>query len=161
LSVQAGYNLAAESFDGELGLTRQFGSLRLLAAARGMSHGYGRDTARFALAGGASLQFLRWFALAGDVRQLVDKQEGEDLAWGAALQIAIPYTPHTLSLQVTNTNTMTLQGSSRGASQKRYGFEFTIPIHPARFLGRQPETATRASGPSDTGAPDVSGSGPT
>lgn len=146
VALQAGYNLAAESVDGELSVSRQLGSVRLLGAARAMSHGYGQDSARFALAGGATLQFLRWFALAADVAQLLNATEREELAWGAALQLAIPYTPHTLSLQVTNTNSLTVEGASRGASTRRYGFEFTIPIHPKRFLGGA-QTAARSSEP--------------
>src|SRR5262245_4229270 len=70
VGLQGGYNLAAESFDGELSLGRQLGPLRVLGAARVMSNAYGQDTLRVALAGGASLQFLRWFALAGDAAQL-------------------------------------------------------------------------------------------
>jgi plastocyanin len=156
VGVQAGYNLAAESFDGELSLSRQLSSLRLLGAARVMSQGYGQDSMRVALAGGASLQFLRWFALAGDVAQLLDATNDEKLAWGAALQIAIPYTPHTLSLQITNTNTETVQGSSRGDDSYRYGFEFTIPVHPARYFGR---SADKAAAPPPAGA-DAGNSAP-
>ncbi len=146
LAIQGGYNLAAESLDGEVSLNRQFGPVRVLGAARALSRGYGRDSARFALAGGASLQFLRWFAVAGDVAQLLDASDREEMAWGAALQIAIPYTPHTLSLQVTNTNSLTLQGASRGGSARRYGFEFTIPFHPSRYFGRSPAAAAQTAG---------------
>jgi plastocyanin len=158
VALQGGYNLAAESLDGELSLNRQLGPIRVLGAARAMSRGYGRDSARFALAGGASLQILRWFALAGDVAQLVDASDAEKTAWGAALQIAIPYTPHTLSLQVTNTNTLTLQGASRGSSTRRYGFEFTIPFHPSRYFGRPAATAAQTAGAEASAA---IGSGPT
>ena len=157
LALQGGYNLAAESLDGELSLNRQVGPVRLLGAARVLSHGYGQDSVRFALAGGLSLQFLRWFALAGDVSQLMAASDLEETAWAGALQVAIPYTPHTLSLQVSNTNTQTLQGASRGGSARRYGFEFTIPVHPSRFFGREPATITRASGPEAASPP---GAGP-
>jgi len=158
LSLQAGYNLAAESVDGELNVSRQFGPLRLLGVARGMSHAYGQDTARFAFGGGASLQFLRWFAVSGDAVQLLDASDREELAWGGALQIAIPYTPHTLSLQVTNTNSLTVEGASRGESTRRYGFEFTIPLHLNRYRGG-PQTVARGSVPQTdeppTGGPIV------
>jgi plastocyanin len=40
-----------------------------------------------------------------------------------------------LSLQVTNTNTATLQGASRGIDRVRGGFEFTIPFTLSRYFG--------------------------
>jgi plastocyanin len=93
------------------------------------------------------LRVSRWFALAGDVAQLLDV-DGAEAAWSAALQIAIPYTPHSLSLQATNTNTATLHGSSRGSARVRYGFEFTVPFTPARYFARsrgaEPETTAAA-----------------
>lgn len=135
LSVQAGYNHAAESVDGEVGLTRAIGGVRLLAAGRVLSSGFASDTTRFAVAGGATLRVSRWIALAGDVATLLDTRAGEELAWSAALQIGLPYTPHTLSLQATNTNTATLQGQSRGLDDVRYGFEFTIPVTLSRYFG--------------------------
>jgi plastocyanin len=57
-------------------------------------------------------------------------------AWSAGVHIAIPYTPHTLSLQATNTNVGTLQGTSRGSADVRYGFEFTVPLTLRRWFGR-------------------------
>ncbi|HEY0673080.1 MAG TPA: plastocyanin/azurin family copper-binding protein [Longimicrobiales bacterium] len=139
LSLQAGYNHAAESVDGELGITHSMGPVRLLGAARMFSNALATDTARFALAGGATVRLSRWFALAGDYAQIIDTDE--DAAWSAALQIAIPYTPHTLSLQAANTNTATLQGATRGSSDVRYGFEFTIPFTPARYFARNRASA--------------------
>src|SRR6266545_3524394 len=107
LAVQLGYNQAAGSADGELTLGRRVGRLRLLAVGRFFSQGYHADTARYAVGG------------------------------GAALQLAIPYSPHTFSLQVTNTNTATLQGVSRGIDKVRGGFEFTIPFTLSRYFGRR------------------------
>ena len=40
-----------------------------------------------------------------------------------------------MSLQVTNTNTATLQGASRGIDRVRGGFEFTIPFTLSRYFG--------------------------
>src|SRR5881409_2311040 len=60
-----------------------------------------------------------------------------------------PYTtlfrssPHTLSVQVTNTNTATLQGASRGIDRVRGGFEFTIPFTLSRYFGRRSKTAAK------------------
>lgn len=149
VSVQAGYNLAAESVDGELALVRRIGPVRLLAAGRAFSDGYGAGEARFALGGGASLQVLESLALAGDIASLLDRTDDEPLAWSAGVQWAIPYTPHTLSLHASSVNTTTLQGASRGAGRIRYGFEFTIPITLRRFLPA-PDQPAVAAAPADT-----------
>lgn len=135
VALQAGFNQAARSGDGELTLHRAFGRIGLMAVGRFFSNGYDSDTARYAVGGGATVRLSRWFALAGDVTTLLDRRDFEEMAWGAGLQIAIPYTPHTLSLQVTNTNTATLQGSSRGLDRVRGGFEFTIPFTLSRYFG--------------------------
>jgi plastocyanin len=134
LGLQFGFNEAAESLDAEISLARRFGPARLLLAARGLSDGYGKDAFRWAVAGGASLRLTSHVALAGDVGSLLDRRRGERLAWGAALQLVIPYTPHTLSLQVANTTTATLEGASRGTDQVRVGFEFTIPLTLGRYF---------------------------
>jgi plastocyanin len=143
VALQAGYNQAAESFDAELTGSRAFGPLRLMAVGRLLSNGYHSDTARYAVGAGATVRLSRWFALAGDATSLLDKRPGEKLAWGAGLQVAIPYSPHTLSLQVTNTNTATLQGESRGIDRVRGGFEFTIPFTLSRYFGRRSTTAAK------------------
>ena len=133
-SLQLGYNHAARSADGELTIGQAVGPLRLLAVGRVFSHGYALDTARFDVGGGASLHLHRWVSLAADVTTLINRRAGEDVAWGAALQLAIPYSPHTVSLQVTNTNTATLEGASVG-KKVRGGFEFTIPFTLSRYFG--------------------------
>jgi plastocyanin len=143
ITLQAGYNQAAGSFDAELTGARTLGRLRLMAVGRLLSNGYHSDTARYAVGAGATLRLNRWFALAGDAASLLDKRTTEKVAWGAGLQIAIPYSPHTLSLQVTNTNTATLQGVSRGIDRVRGGFEFTIPFTLSRYFGRRGKTAAR------------------
>jgi plastocyanin len=148
VALQGGYNLAAESFDGELTLARLFGPLRLMAVGRGMTKGYGVDESRFAIAGGAVVNVTRSIALAADAGRLFEPTGNlEKIAWGAGLQLAIPYTPHTFSLQVTNTNTATVQGATRGQHKdlgKRYGFEFTVPFTLSRYFGRRPAAAADA-----------------
>ncbi len=141
VALQAGYNQAAGSLDAELTGARTMGRLRLMTVGRLLSNGYHSDTTRYAVGAGATLRLNRWFALAGDATSLLDKRTGEEVAWGAGLQIAIPYSPHTLSLQVTNTNTATLQGASRGIDRVRGGFEFTIPFTLNRYFGRRGKTA--------------------
>jgi plastocyanin len=105
------------------------------------------------------LRLQRYIALAGDLVTLThrDSALGEKPAWSAGVHVAIPGTPHTLSIQATNTNTATLEGASRGTSQRRYGFEFTIPFTLARYFGRRqppppPPAGAKPSAPGDTSA---------
>jgi plastocyanin len=136
--VQAGYNLAARSVDGEVTLARDVGPLRLLGIGRYLSDAYSSGDSRVALGGGAAFRLGRYAALSGDVASLLDRDAGERLAWSGGLQLAIPYSPHTLSLHATNTSTGTLQGISLGTDVTRYGFEFTIPITLRRYFGPRP-----------------------
>lgn len=136
-AVQLGYNQAARSADAELTLARTFGAVRLLAVGRFLSNGYGSDTTRYAIGAGGTFRLRPGIALAGDFATLLDRRPGEKAAWGAALQLAIPYSPHTFSLQVSNTTTATLQGASRGLDKVRGGFEFTIPFTLSRYFGRR------------------------
>ena len=147
LGVQAAYNIAANSVDGELSLGRTVGPVRVLGTARLLLHGYDSGETRYAIGGGAVFRVNRWIALAGDAVTLLDRADGEEVAWGAGLQLGIPLTPHTLSLQVTNTNAASIQGSSRGDDIMRYGFEFTVPVTLSRIFGRRPanEPVTLAS----------------
>ena len=135
LAGQVSYNLAAEGVDGEVSLARRIGGIRLVTAARVLSDPLAAGETRFALAGGGTLRISRYFAVSGDVAALMNREEGEEVAWGAGLHLAIPLTPHTLSLQATNTNAYTLQGMSRGEETVRYGFEFTIPLTLSRWFG--------------------------
>jgi len=136
LSVTAAYNSAAESVDGELGLARRFGPVRLLGAGRVLSSGYSGD-ARYAVAGGAAVRISQWLAIAGDVGTLLERTGEEKVPWAVALQFGIPLTPHSLSLQATNTNSATLQGASRGGEDIRWGFEFTVPVSLRRYFGER------------------------
>ncbi len=143
-SAQVGYNLAAEGLDGEVAVARRQGPVRVLGALRLLADPGEASGADVAVAGGASLRVTRGIALAGDVASLTDRETGERVAWAAGVSLAIPHTPHTLSLHATNTNNATLQSSSRGTGETRYGFEFTIPITLSRYFGsRPPPSATQ------------------
>ncbi len=151
LAVHGGYNTAAQSVDGELALSRRLGRLRLLGAGRAFSSAYDSSKARFAVAGGATLMLTSNIALAGDVAGTLDRKTyGQDIAWGAGLQLHIPYTPHTFSLQVTNTNSATLEGASVGSGRRRYGFEFTIPLTMRRYFGSRSTAAPAVQANGDT-----------
>jgi plastocyanin len=132
---QVGYNLAAEGVDGEVSLARREGRLRMLMVARIMSDPHVAGQTRFAGGAGATLRLGRYVALAADAASLLNREESERAAWSAGLHLALPHTPHTLSLQAANTNAATLQGASRGEDQVRYGFEFTVPLTLRRWFG--------------------------
>lgn len=135
-SLHVGYNQAAESVDGELVLARDLGPVRLLAAGRFLSNAFDEGDARYGVSGGAVLRLRPWVSIAGDAATLLDRdKDTEDVAWSAGLHLRIPYTPHTLSLHVANTNSGTLEGTSIGSGSTRFGFEFTVPFTLSRYFG--------------------------
>jgi plastocyanin len=136
-SVQVGYNLAARGLDAEATVARRQGSVRVLAGVRLLSDPAENSSVDLALASGVVIRMTRHLALSADLAGLTDRPAGEKVAWGAGLNLAIPRTPHTLSLHATNVNNATLQSSSRGTGNTRYGFEFTIPVTLSRYFGRR------------------------
>ena len=145
--AQVAYDLAARGFGAELSVARREGPVRLIGVARmldGIAEGEGMDVA---LGGGAALRLTSHVAVAGDVVTLTDRDgdAGERAAWSAGLQLAIPRSPHTLSLHVSNVTSTSLQGASRGAPGTRFGFEFTIPVTLARYVGRSAGTPVAAA----------------
>ena len=154
IAAQVGYNNAAEGVDGEVSVARKFGPARLIVAGRGLSDPFEAGNPRFAVAGGATMRIGQYLAFAGDVVTLADRDSTERVAWGAGIHFAIPSTPHTVSLHATNAPVTTLQGSSRGTSTVRYGFEFTIPLTLRRYFGRRaesPDSTTIVAAVSDSG----------
>jgi len=145
-SVQAGWNVAAESFDSELSAARDFGSFRLLVAGRAFHHAFYQDGDRYALAAGAAFRLLPWLTIAGDYATLIDRADTERPVWGAGLQLTVPLTPHSISLHAGNVGTGSLEGASRG-SHTRWGFEYTVPITLSRYAShrtRRPPAPERA-----------------
>ena len=134
LAGQVGYNLAAEGVDGELSLARRQGPFRVIGAARVLSDPFESGKRRFAFGGGATVRLGTFLAFAGDIASLTDREDAERAAWSAGVHVAIPNTPHTLSLHASNVTVNTLQGLSRGGTGNRYGFEFTIPLTLRRFF---------------------------
>ncbi len=143
-SAQLGYNLAAEGLDAEAAVARWQGPVRVLGAMRVLAKPGENAGADVAIAGGVVVRLGRGIALSGDVASVTERRAGEKVAWAAGLSLAIPHTPHTLSLHATNTNNATLQSSSRGTGRTRYGFEFTIPVTLSRYFGgRAPSESAR------------------
>jgi plastocyanin len=167
VSVTGAFNQAASSGDAEVAVSIPAGPVKVIAVGRFLSDVYddGLDESKWALGGGATIRVSDNVALAGDVVALTDPDVGQDaagggvpdgeldVAWSAALQLAVPYTPHTFSLQITNARTASMQGSSFGDGQTRYGFEFTIPITLSRYFGGR--EASSQQGPSGEVAAEV------
>jgi plastocyanin len=118
-----------------LSVAKRLGVARLLVAGRALSDPVRSGHEQLAFGGGATIRLGTYVALAADVASLTNRDSSERIAWSAGLHLAIPLSPHTLSLQATNTTVGTLQGASRGTKTIRYGFEFTIPITLRRYFG--------------------------
>jgi plastocyanin len=148
LSLTAAYNFAAQSADGAVSVARRLGPVRLLGTARGFSSGYDVQRSLWGAGGGAVVRLTRWLSVAGDVFGLVNAPaEAGGTVWGAAVQLRIPYSPHSFSIQFTNTQSASLEGSSRGVRGAHMaGFEFTVPFTLARYFGprAKPGAAGRA-----------------
>ena len=150
LAVTAAYAFAPQSVDGELSVARRFGPVRLLGAVRGMSSGYDAQRSLWGVGTGAVVRVTSWLSLAGDVFGIVNPPDGAELrtAWGAGAQLRIPYSPHTFSIQVTNTQSASIEGSSRGVRGAHMaGFEFTIPFTLSRYFGRRGESPPAGAEP--------------
>jgi plastocyanin len=122
--------------------------VRVLGSVRGISSGYDIQRSLWGVGGGAVIRVTSWLSLSGDLFSLVSPPDTsvDHLAWGAGAQLRIPYTPHSLSLQFTNTQSASIEGSSRGVpGAHMFGFEFTIPFTLARYFGRKEKPA--AGGP--------------
>ena len=156
LTLTGGYNFSPKSVDGELGLARRFGRVRLLGTVRGMTNAYDAQESMWGLGSGAVVRVTNWLSLAGDVFGLIDAPGSAPVAWGGGVQLRIPYTPHSLSIQMTNTQSGSLEGVSRGVrGAHMLGFEFTIPFTLSRYFGGRSKTPpSRAAAPTavSTGA---------
>ena len=150
VTATAGYAFAPQSVDGDLTLARRIGPVRLLGTVRGMTNGYDVQRSLWGVGSGAVVRVTSWLSLAGDVFGIVNGPDGAGLgtAWGAGAQLRIPYSPHTFSIQVTNTQSASIEGSSRGVRGAHMaGFEFTIPFTLSRYFGRRGATSAPAAPP--------------
>jgi plastocyanin len=150
LSLTAGYNFAPQSVDAEASVARRLGQIRLIGTVRGMSNGYDAQRSLWGAGGGVVVRLTSWLSLAGDVFSLVNPRDTalDVPAWGAGAQLRIPYSPHSFSIQFTNTRSGSIEGSSLGVRGAHMaGFEFTIPFTLARYFGhrKKPESAPDSS----------------
>ena len=148
---QVDYNLSVRGVDGELSVARREGPVRLIAVGRVLADTIKGGTTHFAVGGGGTIRLVRYVALAGDVATMTSQGSGDRVVWSAGVRVALPNTPHTLSIHVSNANTATLQGLSRGGGTRRYGFEFTIPITLSRFF--HPDAAVPPAGAPSAAVP--------
>ena len=123
------YNTAASSVDGAMVASRQWGPLALLATAKGFSNGYGMGLGT-ALGTGIRYNLTRYLQVSADLNAVTSGGLAPSAlpAWSVGTTFEIPYSPHSVSLYVTNANTHTLEGTSRGTSVLRGGFEFLVPF---------------------------------
>lgn len=129
------YNSAAVSGDGALVMAYHLGPLGLLATLKGFTDGFGQGGATVAGGLGIQWQLTRFLQVSADLNGVLAARNAAAIvatsntpAWSLATAFEIPYSPHSVSLFVTNANTATLEGTSRGGAQVRTGFEFTIPF---------------------------------
>lgn len=152
LGAVGAWNTAAESFDAALTGRFDAGLLGLMAEARVFSDGYGLGEAIGAAGIGAMVHLTPRLALNADLTRAGGSVG--DAAWSAGVAVAIPGSPHTLSLYATNAGATTLQGSARekviGTESVRYGFAFTVPLGSgsqwARIFSGAPEQPAVSAG---------------
>lgn len=135
VAVTPAYNFLAKSVDGEIGVDWTQGPLTLHGAARAVSRRLGESgNGAAALAGGVNARLNQYVGVSADVASFVSPTV--HAAWSAAIDLLIPGSPHTFSLQASNATSSTIQGASEGVTSPKnilYGFEFTIPLHLKRF----------------------------
>lgn len=133
------YNTAARGVDAALTGRLTFGAVSFLAEARGFQDALGTGKTGGAGAVGAVLRLTPYLELSADAGRMLEPDTLSTI-WSFGVAMAIPGSPHTLSLQVTNGGAVTLQGASRpkvlGPEQVRYGFVFTLPLGSRRQWGR-------------------------
>jgi plastocyanin len=157
VGVQLGRNGTAGSTDGEVLVGRRLGPARLLIGGRGFSSFRG-ESGELAVVVGTALRLGPHLSVAADAADVLGSG-GDRVAWSAGLQLAIPYSPHTLSLHVSNVNVVTLQGATLGGAERRYGFEFTVPVTVRRYLGGGGAGSGPRAGPPGAGTGAGTGAG--
>ncbi|HKW41324.1 MAG TPA: plastocyanin/azurin family copper-binding protein [Gemmatimonadales bacterium] len=160
VAVTPAYNLLAKSFDGEVGLDWTRGALTLHGAGRAVSRRLGQSgKSAAAFAGGFNARLNQYVAVSADAGSFVSPTVRA--AWSAALNLLIPGSPHTFSLQASNATSASIQGTSEGISSPKnilYGFEFTIPLHLKRFspwFHKSPKAVTLGAPPGTAVAAEV------
>lgn len=141
LAVEGRVATGTEQALGGLTAARWLGPLRLAATAGALADlGAGGD-ARAVAGAGAVLHPAPGrmaIALAGDAATTLGGAERGRVAWSAGLQVGLAYTPHTLSLFLTNAGN-SLAGRYQDSGSVRLGVELTGQLPLGRFLGLYPD----------------------
>jgi len=149
----AAYNTAAASADAGLTGRVGVGAIAFYAELRGFSAAMGGGAAGAAGALGTSLRITPFLELTGDLGRMLST-DTLGTVWSAGFAMAIPGSPHTLSVAATNGGATTLQGISRrkrlGPESVRFGFVFTLPLG----SGRQWAQIFRRGNPADSEVPE-------
>lgn len=153
LDLTAAWNSAAASADASATATLRTGALVLGAELRGFTNAAAGGDAGAAATVGVLLRLTPLLEVGGDLGRGFAPGWSPSV-WSAGLAVAIPGSPHTLSLHATNGGATTLQGATRrrvlGDAALRYGFVFTVPLGSgrqwARIFRRAAPEATRPEG---------------
>src|SRR3954451_4686803 len=91
LGAQVGYNFSAKGPDGEVSVARQLGIVRVLAAFRVLEDPDSASSGSDAAVGtGVVVRLTQHLALSGDLTTLTERTPGEEVAWSAGINLAIP-----------------------------------------------------------------------
>ena len=127
----AAYNGLARSIDGAASARADLGPVALLGELRGFSNMFDSGESGFAGAVGGAAELTPFLGVVGDVGRVLSSDTFSTV-WSLGLAVAIPGSPHTLSLHGSNGGSTTLQSASRekvfGPESVRYGFAFTVPL---------------------------------
>jgi plastocyanin len=145
------YSNASGSADFAVVLRRRIEFISILVEPRFFSDGYGQGGPTLAGGVGVQVHINRYFQFSGDINAVLAadhwdaiRATSDQIAWSAAMAFLIPQTPHSFSFYVTNGNTVTLEGESRGTHDYRLGFSFDVPLTGfsrwASILNPPPET---------------------
>ena len=151
LSVREALNVTFMSPDAELNLARRHGPLTLHGTARVLGRYQGGASPRVSTGLGASWVLNDFVRLAADAAYPIynpaPAPNGEPpVVWGAGLQMVVPNSPHTVSLQVSNAASASMHGAATASDSLRYGFDFTVPFQgPASWFAK-PRPAVAAAG---------------
>jgi plastocyanin len=138
VGLVAAWNSAARSADAGLTLALRQGPFTLQGEGRGFTDALGGGHSGASASAGLIVRLTAHLELSGDVGRML-RPDSLGTVWSAGASVAIPRTPHTLSLHATNGGATTLQGAAHpkviGPEPVRYGFVFSIPLGSRRQWG--------------------------
>lgn len=121
VAIVPAYNFTANSFDGVIPIVVDIHD-KLISILNISLLGKSAKTQKTEVIIGTGLIYFVQdnISLTVDINNLTDK-----IVFGSGISFVIPNSPHTISLQITNATTGTIQGYTFRSDNIRYGFEFT------------------------------------